>query len=272
MAACGVKDVEEKDKCDNCDQCLKVERSTKVVRVPVLYNTYQEYNVKVPRQVNETRPRTEYYTDYETRHRQVPYTVNRRERRTRTETRKYQVPIRRCYTEMQTKEKQVAVPYYVNVPETKMQTVTYQAPVRKSKIWMDTVINTVYDTQVRRRCVPHQVICSKEIPVYSVISKPQMACLPGINDDGLLYPAEHQTVRASSNQSNSSARVSVVIGAGNGSRSHISGNGKSIPTTISKSVSGNGKSMATALSDSISSRHKALTGGYIGDTTPKVVW
>jgi len=274
MAACGFKDVQESEKFDQCAQCLKVERTTKIVRVPVIYNSYQQYNIKVPRQVNESKPRTVYYTDYETRQRQVPYTVNRRERRTRTETQKYQVPVRRCYTEMQTMEKQVAVPYNETVPETKMRTVTYHVPVQKTKTWTDTVIKTVYDTQVRRRCIPQEMMCSKEIPVYTVIAKPQVACPTGdvmddfnlmekdgdaelnhietsfddavTNRNGLHSLAKSHTTRASGTNRNgqhslAKSHTTRASGAGSSSRSsHANGNGKSIATN------GNGKSIGTS--------------------------
>jgi len=171
MAACGAS-----NQPPSCDDCLEVVKSTKTVKVPCKYTTYKQYTVKVPRQVKEQVPRTIQYTDYETRQKQVPYTVNRSERRTRMETQKYQVPVKKCYTVMETREKQVPVPYYVNVPETKYRNESYQVPVQRSKVHMDTVVKTVYDTQVRRRCVPQTRMCSKELPVYNVVAKPCGDC------------------------------------------------------------------------------------------------
>merc|ERR1719470_404409 len=125
----------------------------------------------------ETR-RTVNYTDYETRSKQVPYTVTKSERRVRMESRKYQVPVTKYYkkTVMETREKQVPVPYYVNVPETKYRTVTEQVPVQRSKVQMDDVVKTVYDMQTRTRCVPQTKMVTKQIPVYRVVAKPAPPC------------------------------------------------------------------------------------------------
>jgi len=202
MAACGL------DQNENCDDCVQVVRNTKTVQVPCTVNRYKQYTVKVPRQVSEQVPRTVQYTDFESRQKQVPYTDYRSERRTRMETQKYQVPVTTTHTKMvpitkkvpktvyvdittqvpksytkttmQTKERQVPVPYYVNVPETKYRTVTEQVPVQKSKVQMDTVTKTVYDTQVRRRCVPETKIVTKQIPVYNVVAKPAPAVPLGV--------------------------------------------------------------------------------------------
>jgi len=188
MAACG------------SDGCVQVVKSFKTVQVPCTKNTFKQYTVKVPRQVSEQVPRTIQYTDFESRSKQVPYTVNRQERRIRMETQKYQVPVttqnvtmvpvtkkvpKTIYvdvttnvpqqyttTTMETRERQVPVPYFVNVPETKYRTVTEQVPVQRSKIQMDTVMKTIYDNQVRTRCVPETKIVTKQIPVYNVIARP----------------------------------------------------------------------------------------------------
>jgi len=174
MAACGPPPP------NDCEDCVQVVRDTKTVEVPCTRNTYQKYTVKVPRQVTEQVPRTVTYTDYESRTKQVPYTVNRSERRIRMQTEKYQVPVTKYYkrTVMETRERQVPVPYYVNVPETKYRTVTEQVPVQKSKVEMDNVVKTVYDTQMRTRCVPQTKMVTKQIPVYNVIPKPAPPCPP----------------------------------------------------------------------------------------------
>merc|ERR1719193_2133784 len=121
MAACGT----------NAGDCVQVVRDMKTVQVPCTRNKFVAY------------------TDYESRPKQVPYTVNRPEKRMRMETQKYQVPVTKYFTKvvMETKERQVPVPYFVNVPETKYRTVTEQVPVQKTKIQMDSVTKTVYDTQ-----------------------------------------------------------------------------------------------------------------------------
>merc|ERR1719320_284538 len=90
-----------------------------------------------------------------------------------------QVPQSYKKTTMQTKERQVPVPYFVNVPETKYRTVTEQVPVQKTKVQMDTVTKTVYDTKVRTRCVPETKLVSKEIPVYNVVARPAPPCPTG---------------------------------------------------------------------------------------------
>jgi len=207
MAACGLGQAE------NCDDCVQVVRNTKTVQIPCTVNKYQQYTVKVPRQVTEQVPRTVNYTDFESRQKQVPYTDYRSERRTRMETQKYQVPVTTTQTRMvpvtkkvpktvyvnvttqvpktykrttmQTKERQVPVPYYVNVPETKYRTVTEQVPVQKTKVQMDKVTKTVYDTKVRTRCVPETKIVSKQIPVYNVLPKPAPPCPPGADCAGV---------------------------------------------------------------------------------------
>merc|ERR1719320_1342896 len=90
-----------------------------------------------------------------------------------------QVPQSYKKTTMQTKERQVPVPYFVNVPETKYRTVTEQVPVQKTKVQMNTVTKTVYDTKVRTRCVPETKIVSKQIPVYNVMARPAPPCPSG---------------------------------------------------------------------------------------------
>merc|ERR1719193_1875203 len=87
-------------------------------------------------------------------------------------------------TVMETRERQVPVPYFVNVPETKYRTVTEQIPVQKSKVQMENVVKTVYDTQTRTRCVPETKIVSKQIPVYNVVAKPAPPCPPGTDCSG----------------------------------------------------------------------------------------
>jgi len=208
MASCGYASPPQED----CADCVQVVKNYKTVQVPCTRNAYKEYTVKVPRQVPEQVPRTVHYTDYETRSKQVPYTVNRSEKRTRMETQKYTVPVpvtkirmvpvtkkvpKTIYVDvtehvpqqystvtMQTKERQVPVPYYVNVPETKYRTVTEQVPVPKTKIRMETVTKTVYDTQVRTRCVPETKMVSKDIPVYNVVARPAPPCPPGADCGG----------------------------------------------------------------------------------------
>jgi len=163
MAACGPTDFE--------DDCVRIIRNLKTVTVPCTKNTFKQYTVKVPRQVTEQVPRTVMYTDYESRSKQVPYTVNRQEKRTRMETQSYQVPVTKHFTKivMEDREKQVPVPYFVNVPETKYRTVTEQVPVQKTKTEMQSVTKTVYDTQTRTRCVPQTTIVTKQVPVYRVV-------------------------------------------------------------------------------------------------------
>jgi len=201
MAACGSSQNE------NCDDCVQIIRNTRTVQVPCTRNTYKQYTVKVPRQVTEQVPRTVQYTDFESRQKQVPYTDYRSERRTRMETQTYQVPVTTTHTKMipvtkkvpktvyvdvttqvprayqrttmQTRERQVPVPYYVNVPETKYRTVTEQVPVQKSRVQMDSVVKTVYDTQVRTRVVPETKIVTKQIPVFNVVAKPPAPCPTG---------------------------------------------------------------------------------------------
>merc|ERR1712060_89435 len=75
----------------------------------------------------------------------VPYTVNKSERRIRMQTEKYQVPVTKYYkrTVTETRERQVPVPY-VNVPEVKI----VEVPVQKSKVGLDNMTKTVYDTQM----------------------------------------------------------------------------------------------------------------------------
>jgi len=67
----------------------------------------------------------------------------------------------------------------VNVQETKYQTITENVPVPKTKVEMETVTKTVYDTQVRTRCVPKTRIVHK-IPIYNV-ARPAPPCPPGAN-------------------------------------------------------------------------------------------
>jgi len=213
MASCGNGQI------DNDDDCVQVVRDTKTVSVPCTRNTFQNYTVKVPRQVTEQVPRTVTYTDYEIRTKQVPYTVNRSERRVRMETQKYQVPVIKYYkkTVMETRERQVPVPYDVNVPETKYRTVTEQVPVQRSKVQMEDVVKTVFDLQTRTRCVPETKIVTKQIPVYKVIPRPAPACPPDddyktnedrrafeaadTNKDDVISYEEYTNARSKSNMS-----------------------------------------------------------------------
>jgi len=195
MAACGLY---------QSDDCVRVVRNTRTVQVPCTRNKCSQYTVRIPRQVSQQVPRTVQYTDYEPRQKQLPYTVTRQERRTRMETQKYTVPVTTTRTRMvpvtkkvpktvyvnvttqvpqtyntttmQTRERQVPVPYYVNVPETKYRTVTEQVPVQRTKIQYDTVTKTVYEPQIRTRCVPETKIVTRQIPVYNVVPKPAPTC------------------------------------------------------------------------------------------------
>merc|ERR1712212_422455 len=111
---------------------------------------------------------------------------NRSERRIRMQTEKYQVPVTKYYkrTVMETRERQVPVPYYVDVPETKYLTVTEQVPVQKSKVELDNVTKTVYEAQMRTRCVPKTKMVTKQIPVYNVVPKPAPPCPPDADYGG----------------------------------------------------------------------------------------
>merc|ERR1719297_377116 len=184
---------------------LKV--STQKVTVPCTRNTYKQYSVKVPRVVREKVPRTVKYVDMEKRTKQVPYTTNRVETRYRNEMKSYQAPVTRRVTKMVTvktkqpktimvdvvkqvpktemkttmvnKQKNVRVPYQVNLKETKYSTVTEQVPVNKTKVVMEDRVRIVHDTQVRTRCTPVTKMVTKQIPVYTVVAKPQGPCPPG---------------------------------------------------------------------------------------------
>merc|ERR1719195_1581914 len=184
---------------------LKV--STQKVTVPCTRNTYKQYTVKVPRVVREKVPRTVKYVDMEKRTKTVPYTMTRTETRYRNDVQTYQEPFthpvtkmvsvktkqpKTIYvdvvkqvpkTEMKTtminKTKNVRVPYQVNLKETKYSTVTTQVPVNKTKIVLEDRVKTVFDTQVRTRCVPVTKMVSKQIPVYTVVAKPAGQCPPG---------------------------------------------------------------------------------------------
>merc|ERR1719166_148939 len=170
---------------------LKV--STQKVTVPCTRNTYRQYSVKVPRVVREKVPRTVKYVDMEKRTKTVPYTVARTETRYRNDVQTYQEPFthpvtkmvsvktkqpKTIYvdvvkqvpkTEMKTtminKVKNVRVPYQVNLKETKYSTVTEQVPVNKTKVVMEDRVRTVFDTQVRTRCVPVTKMVTKQIPI-----------------------------------------------------------------------------------------------------------
>jgi len=174
MASCGTGQL------DSWEDRVHIIRDTKTVVVPCTRNTYQQYTVKVPRQIKQQVPRTVTFTEYEDRSKQIPYTVNRSERRVRMETRKYQVPVTKYFkkTVMETRERQVPVPYYVNVPETKYRTVTEQIPVQRAKVVMEDVVKTVYDTETRTKCVPETKIVTKHIPVYSVVPNTAAPCPP----------------------------------------------------------------------------------------------
>merc|ERR550525_851802 len=184
---------------------LKV--STQKVTVPCTRNTYKQYTVKVPRVVREKVPRTVKYVDMEKRTKTVPYTTTRTETRYRNDVQTYQAPVtvpqtrmvsvrskqpktimvdvvkQVPKTEMKTtmvcKTKNVRVPYQVNLKETKFSTVTEQVPVNKTKVVMEDRVRTVMDTKVKMRCVPVTKMVTKQIPVYTVVAKPNPGCPPG---------------------------------------------------------------------------------------------
>jgi len=174
MSACGTGQL------DKSDDCVTIVRDIKTVSVPCTRNIYKRYTVKVPRQVTEQVPRTVSFTEYENREKQVPYTVNKTERRVRMETQTYQVPVTKYYrqTVMETRERQVPVPYDVTIPETKYRTVTEKVPVQRSKVQMEEVVKTVYETQTRVRCVPETKMVTKQIPVYNVVARNAAPCPP----------------------------------------------------------------------------------------------
>merc|ERR1719195_2392972 len=183
---------------------LKV--STQKVTVPCTRNTYKQYTVKVPRVVREKVPRTVKYVDMEKRTKTVPYTTTRTETRYRSQCQTYKTPFTRPVTkmvsvktkqprtiyvdvvkqvprtEMKTtmvsKTKNVRVPYTVNLKQTKFQTVTEQVPVNKTKVVVEDRVRTVFDTQVRTRCVPVTKMVTKQIPVFTVTPK-YNPCPPG---------------------------------------------------------------------------------------------
>merc|ERR1719278_2519780 len=198
MAACGNFGNVQRD--NDCEDCVQVVKTTKKVHIPCTRNTFKQYTVKVPRQVNETVPREEMYTDVVTRKKQVPYTENRNEERVRMETQSFQVPVQKTNTRMVTvtkkmpktvwvdvttqvpqqytqtvmecRTKQVPVKYNVALPVTKYKTVEEQVPVQKKRIVNDTIVKTVYDTQVRTQCVPVTKMVTKMVPVYNVVARP----------------------------------------------------------------------------------------------------
>lgn len=206
MAACGNYN---QVPAEDCEDCVQVVKTVKNVAIPCTRNTFQQYTVKVPRVVQERVGRTVNYTDMENRTRQVPYTVSRSEQRTRMESRSYSVPVQRTNTRMvsvtkkvpktiyvdvvqrvpqqytstvmECRTKQVPVNYTVQVPETKYRTETYQEPVQRTKTVYDNVSKTVYDTQVRTRCVPVTRMVTKEVPVYNVVARPAAPCPPGMD-------------------------------------------------------------------------------------------
>jgi len=203
MATCGSSQKE------SSDDCVEISKHSETDQVKCIRNTDKQYTVKVPCEVTEKVPRTVQYTDIEGRQKQVPYIDYRLERSTHKETQKYQVPIATTHTKiiparenapktvyinittqvprsyrrtmMQTREIQGPVPCYVNAPETRFWTVTEQVPVQKGMVYMDSVVNTVYDTQVRTRLVPETQIVTKQIPVKNVVTKSVSSCPTGVD-------------------------------------------------------------------------------------------
>merc|ERR1719285_514833 len=94
-----------------------------------------------------------------------------------------------------------------------MQTQKYQVPVKKSKVEVDNVTKTVYEAQIRSRCVPKTKMVKKQIPVYNVVPKPAPPCPPGTecggdkrafdavdtNKDGVISYGEFTAARAAGN-------------------------------------------------------------------------
>jgi len=203
MATCGCSQNE------SSDDCVEITKHSETDQVKCIKNTDKQYTVKVPCEITEKVPRTVQYTDIEGRQKQAPYIDTRSERGTHMETQKYQVPIATTHTKitpvrqnvpktvyinittqiprsyrrtmMQTREIQGTVPCYVRAPETRFWTVTEQVPVQEGMVYMNSMVNTVYDTQVRTRLVPETKIVTKQIPVKDVVTKYASACPTGVD-------------------------------------------------------------------------------------------
>merc|ERR1719436_1131979 len=78
MASCGSYGNAAPADGGDCADCVQVVKTTKKVRVPCHRNTYKQYTVKVPRQVNEQVPRTVNYTEMGARSRWIESTKFRK--------------------------------------------------------------------------------------------------------------------------------------------------------------------------------------------------
>merc|ERR1719510_2340374 len=189
---------------DDCEDCAQLVRTVQKVQVPCTRNVYKQYEVKVPRTVNQQVARQVNYVDYETRDKQVSYTVNREETRYKDQLQQYNVPVTKQVTKMvnvtrkvpktiyvdvvtqepreenittsECRTKTVRIPYTVNVPETRYKTVQERVPVDRTKTVYDNVQKTIYQTEVRTKCVPETKIVTKEVPVYRVVTRPPNPC------------------------------------------------------------------------------------------------
>jgi len=200
------------------NDCFKVVRSTKRLEIPCTRNEYQNYKVRVPKEMTRQVPRRVEYTDYEVRERQEPYIVKRFETAYREEDQQYTVQVPKTVTKMvkvkkkvpktvyvevvvdeprevtimtpETRKRRVKVPYQKEVVEEKYRTVKESIPVRKFRTEYDTVTNTVYVDEMRTKMVPVTKLVHKDIPVYNVVRNED--CADCVQVDA--YPASYDNV------------------------------------------------------------------------------
>jgi len=197
------------------NDCFKVVRSTKRLEIPCTRNEYQNYRVKVPKEMTRQVPRRVEYTDYEVRERQEPYIVKRFETAYREEDQQYTVQVPKTVTRMvkvkkkvpktvyvevvvdeprevtimtpETRNRRVKVPYQKEVVEQKYRTVKESIPVRKFRTEYDTVTNTVYVDETRTKMVPVTKLVQKDIPVYNVVRNEDCADCVQVDAYGASY-------------------------------------------------------------------------------------
>jgi len=200
------------------NDCFKVVRSTKRLEIPCTRNEYQNYKVRVPKEMTRQVPRRVEYTDYEVRERQEPYIVKRFETAYREEDQQYTVQVPKTVTKMvkvkkkvpktvfvevvveeprevtimapETRKRRVKVPYQKEVVEQKYRTVKESVPVKKFRTEFDTVTNMVYEDQWKTEVVPVTKLVHKELPVYNVVRNDD--CADCVQIDA--YPASYNQV------------------------------------------------------------------------------
>merc|ERR1719464_1917903 len=201
----------------DCEGMLKTVVTMKKVSVPCQRKEYKHYTIKVPKQVTVDQPRKVTWTDYVKETKSVPFTDYKMENRVKFKNVQVCVPDVKTVTDMvkittkvpKTVNKTIKIPYQASVKFQNFKQVTNMVPVKKSKMVVDKVQKTIYETKPKTSVITKTVMCSKQVPVYSVVCQSnqnnnnqgisqelqQEFNSLDLNSDGNLSPEEYAAAR-----------------------------------------------------------------------------